>query len=128
MNNKYIVYIVLTLILVIGIVSYIFLNNQNDSSVYLKIISDEETISRMYKEGDTFECNLLGNKFKIKIEDISDKKIKLSSSEYGLFPRREDASISLIDKVKNFELNKGKQLVLALQATDVSEEITIIWE
>ena len=61
-----------------------------------------------FKEGDTFECELLGNNFTIKIEDISDKKIKLSSSKYGLFPIRENGSISLIDKVKNFELSKGE--------------------
>lgn len=128
MKNKYILYILITLFLVIGIVSYIFLNSKNDSSAYLKIICDEETISKTYKEGDTFECELLGNNFTIKIEDISDKKIKLSSSKYGLFPIRENGSISLIDKVKNFELSKGEKLVLALQATDISADITIIWE
>ncbi|MBO5478950.1 MAG: hypothetical protein J6A04_04505 [Clostridia bacterium] len=128
MNKKYIVYIVIALIFVIGIASYIFFNNKKQSSVYLKIICGEETISSTYKENDKFECNILGNNFEIKIEDISNKKIELSSSTYGLFPRREDGSISLVDKVKNFELYKGEKLILALQATDVSADIVIVWE
>lgn len=128
MNKKYIIYIVIILICFIGIVSYIFLNNQKKYSVYLKVICGEEIISNTYKKDNTFECNILGNNFQIKIEDISDKKIKLSSSTYGLFPRREDGSISLVDKVKNFELYKGEQLTLALQATDISADIVIIWE
>ena len=40
----------------------------------------------------------------------------------------EDGSISLIEKIKKFELYKGKPLVLQFQATDISENITIIWE
>ena len=39
----------------------------------------------------------------------------------------EDGSISLIEKIKKFELYKGKPLVLQFQATDISENITIIW-
>lgn len=128
MNKKYITYIVIALILVIGIIGYIFYNKQNKYSVDLKIICGEKTISSTYEVGDIFECNLLNDNFEIKIENISNEKVDLSSSDYGLFPVRENGTISLVDKVKTFELYKGKELNLALQATDVSERITIIWE
>ena len=128
MKKKYIVYIIVVLLFLIGIATYIFLNNQKKSSVYLKIVCDDKTISETYKKGSKFECNLLGNNFEIKIEDINNKKIKITSSTYGLFPRREDGSISLIDKINEFELHKGEKLTLALQATDVYKDIVIIWQ
>lgn len=63
-----------------------------------------------------------------KIDNIGENKINLSSSTYGLFPSREDGSISLIDDVKQFEFYKGKPLVLGLQVTDASYDITIVWK
>lgn len=128
MNKKYVIYIVIASILIIGLACYIFMNNPQKASAYLKITCDEETISSTYKEGDTFKCTLLGDNYEIKINNISDKKINLSSSNYGLFPIREDGSISLVDKVKKFVLYKGEILVLGLQAVDTSAKITILWE
>lgn len=115
------------MIIVIGTISYIFINN-GSKSIYLKINCGEKNLSNKYKEGDVFECNLSSSNFKIKIEDIKNNKIKLSSSNYGLYPEREDGTISLIDKIKDFELYKGKKLILKLQVTDYSNTITIDWE
>lgn len=81
-----------------------------------------------YKVGDTFECDLLGDNYKIKIVNISKNKIKLESSKYGLYPKRENDTISLTDKVKKFELYKDKELVLSTQTTDYSSNITINWK
>ena len=128
MNKKYVMYIIVALIFVIGMVSFFFLNVKDDSSVYLDINCNGDILSDEYKEKDVFECKLGGDTFRIKVEDISNKKIKLSSSDYGLFPMREDGTISLIDKVKKFELNIGEELVLVLQATDTSDNITIVWK
>lgn len=127
MNKKNIIIIIVSFI-ILGITCCLFLKNQNNSSVYLKITCDGKDVSAMYKKGDVFNCSLLGSDYKIKIDNISDKKIFLSSSDYGLFPIREDGTISLIEKVKKFELNKGKKLILGMQTTDITKDITIIWE
>lgn len=126
MKKKYIVYIIVALLFLIA--TYIFFYNQKKSYVHLKIVCGDKTISGTYKKDSKLECNLLGNDFEIKIEDINNKKIKLTSSTYGLFPRREDGSISLIDKINEFELHKGEKLTLALQTTDVYKDIVIIWQ
>ena len=104
-------------------------NMNNDiSSVYLKINCNGTDISNSFKKGENFEFDLLGKKYKITINNITENKIELKSNSYGLFPKREDGTISLIDNVDTFELYKNKKLVLSFQATDVSSNVEIIWE
>lgn len=136
MSKKNVVYLLIALILIIGTVCYILFDSKHDNGgndsdntfVSLKIVNGDEIISDQYKVGDTFQCNLLGEEFEIKIDRISDEKVKLSSSKYGLCPSNEDGTINLNAKVKKFELSKGKELDLRLQATDAGEGIIIIWE
>lgn len=130
MVKKNVLYLIVALILTIGIVCYIIFsgNNNYNTFVSLKIISNGETISGQYKVGDEFKCNVLGEEFEIKIDSISDEKVELSSSKYGLCPINEDGTINLKTKVRRFKLFKGKELDLGFQAMDVSRRIVIIWE
>ena len=103
-------------------------STETPDSVYLKIDCAGEDISNTYKIDDTFSCELLGKEYTIKLKNIEKNKIILQSSSYGLYPKRENGSISLLDKIDEFKLQKNKELVLALQVTDLSYDISIIWE
>ena len=96
--------------------------------MYLKIDCNGTDLSGMYKKGDYFTCGLSETDYEITINDIEISKIKFKSSSYGLFPVREDGTISLLDKVDEFVLNRCSELDLALQATDSNENIIIKWE
>ena len=100
----------------------------NASSVYLKINCAGNDISDTFEKGSKFECILLGKKFEITIDDITSDNVILKSNAYGLFPKRKDGTISLIQKVNTFKLQKNKKLYLQLQVTDMSWGIEIIWE
>lgn len=136
-KNKKIIYVVITIVVIIGLIlGWKLLKPSITSesvyikpeSVYLKIDCDGKDISDTYKIGDTFKCELLGKEFTIKIKNISDKKIVLKSTSYDLYPKRSNGTISLIDEVNTFNLEKNKKLILVLQATDVSSDISIIWK
>lgn len=107
-------------------------NDKNDQqpkgTVYLDIKCENKDLSGNYKVNDEISCNLLGIEYIIKIDEINDDKIKLSANEFGLYPKRDTGTISLTEKVKNFELVKDKELELVLQATDVHSSIVINWK
>ena len=117
----------LCLLIIIGVLCFIFLKKDN-KEVSLNIDCDGIDLSKTYKEGDTFECTLISEKFTLEIKTINKNEIKLHSNRTGLFPRREDNSISLIDKVEDFTLEKGEELDLALQATDVTADLKISYK
>ena len=79
------------------------------------------------KEGNTFDCRLLGTDYTFRIKSINKKNIVITSNEYGL-AKEEDNTISLIDKEKEFTIEKNKQVKLATQSTDYSESIILEWQ
>ena len=81
-------------------------STETPDSVYLKIDCAGEDISNTYKIDDTFSCELLGKEYTIKLKNIEKNKIILQSSSYGLYPKRENGSISLLDKIDEFKLQK----------------------
>lgn len=143
-NKKYIIYILIVLtIIILSLMVYKKINSKPipidtkipgceyeeikefSESVYLKIDCMGKDLSKEYKKGDSFKCTLLGEEFKITIKDIENDKILLKSSSYGLYPKREDGSISLRDKVNLFELPRCTRLDLVFQATDTNSKINI---
>lgn len=128
--KKVLLIIIPVFIAFIGVCCYLLFNSSNNKEgINLEIdCNGDVAASTSYKVGDTFTCKLLGEDFKIKIKSVSEDKIVLKANNYGLYPRRENGSISLMDKVDEFELTKGKELVLGLQATDVSSNLKINWK
>ena len=128
MNSK--VIIICSVVIIVLCAGFITVNNSsyNTSSVHLKINYGDENISKSFKKGEKFECTLLGKNFEITIANISDEKVELKSNSYGLFPQREDGSISLIDSIDTFELYKNKKLILQRQVMDASSRIEIVWK
>ena len=123
--------IIITAVLCLGV--YMYLKNPtsvtlNIKSVTLNIKYDTTEYSKTFSKGESFEFDLLGEDYKITIVNISSNKVILKANSYGLYPNREDGSISLVDNVDTFELHKDKPLVLSLQATDVSSNIEITWK
>lgn len=103
-------------------------NHQPKGTVYLDIKCENKDLSGNYKVNDEISCNLLGTEYIIKIDEINGDKIKLSANEFGLYPKRDTGTISLTEKVKNFELVKDKELELVVQVTDVHSSIVINWK
>ena len=127
MDKKIIIGIVL-LILAIGVIIFLQPKKGNNMTTNLEIKCDSKDLSGEYKEGDKINCELLGEEFTITVKNITNDSIKLTADKYGLFPERDNGTISLTDKVNEFTLTKDKPLVLSLQATDVNSHITITWK
>ena len=122
--------IVLVVIIFLGVFFLVFADKGNGSNkkINLSIDCDGIDVSGEYKKGDSFKCELLGDEFIITIKKVSGDSALLKANQYGLFPKRKDGTISLIDNVDEFELKKDKELVLAYQATDTNNEIVINWK
>ncbi len=116
--------IVIVGLLIIGLTGCV----NNNGKVTLKIDCDGKDISNKFVEGDKINCELLGDEYEITIQKVEKEKMILKANKYGLFPKREDGTYSLIDKVDEFEVEKGKPTILALQVTDVSATMTIDWK
>ena len=127
-KTKYIICISVVIVIIIGVVFALFFMNDNSEPVKLKIDCDGKDLSNTYKKGDKIECSLLGSNFQLTIRSVSDDRVVIDANSYGLCPRSDNGAIGLTSKVKRFNLYKGEQLVLALQATDVSSDIEIDWE
>ena len=127
MNKRNIIVVIaIVAVILIGIICcFIFKNSSKE--VVLEIHCGDINTSNTYKEKDSFKCKLPGEEFEITIKKINKDSVELSSSKYGLYPQREDGTISLIDKVDSFKLEKNNELILAYQATDTSENISITW-
>ena len=119
---------ILALALVVSAQFIIKNYTKNPEIAYLKINCDGNDISNIYKEGDSFNCALLNLEFKLTIKSIKNNKVKIQADKYGLYPKQEDGTISLIDNEDKFELYKNKKTILELQATDVSSTIEITYE
>lgn len=129
MNKKSIIIMIIAGVVLITSIVLLFVLKPSvgKGEANLKIDCDGKNLSKVYKAGDSFECSLAGDKFTITIKDVSDNKINLEADKYGLYPRREDGTISLVDKVKEFTLEKGDELNLELQATDSLGSLKINW-
>ncbi len=127
MNKKKLITIIVIAVIVIAIALIIVLCS-GSKEVKLNIDCNGKDISNTFKEEDTFECEILGQKNKLIIKDISSKKVKIQAEDYGLTPVKDNNTINLIEQVKDFEVVKGKELKLALQATDATGFITIKYE
>ena len=77
MKKKSIIFVVIVFVLAIFTFGYFLINGGEKESVYLSIFCDGKDLSKMYEVGDTFECSLLGESFKIKIKSKKDDKINL---------------------------------------------------
>ena len=123
--------IIMGIVLLIVLLFVVVLRpNKSDdlSNVDLKITCDGNDLSGKYKEGDSFECNIVGETYVITVKSISNDIVKLKCDKDGLYPERDEGTISLLDKIRDFELTKGKKLVLRPQVTDVSSSIEIYWK
>lgn len=87
----------------------------------------DEKKTLLISESGKYEYTLLGKKYEFSATKINDNEIEIEVSDYGLAQKKEDGSISLLDKVNNFSLKKGEKLILRTQTTDYGEEITIEW-
>lgn len=126
--NKGLIILIVILLIVIAAIVFIVINKGNkNETAYIEINCDGKDLSKEYKKGDAIDCTLLGSEFKLTIEDIKKDEIEIHADKYGLFPERDNGTISLIDKVDDFTLEKDKDLILALQATDVSSSIKLKW-
>lgn len=128
MKEKIICIIIIVCVLTISFFALRYVYSGSDKSIFLKINCGGDTITGTYKVDDQIECNLVGKEFVITIDKINEDKVKLSANNYGLFPRREDGSISLKKKIKKFELEKGKDIELVYQGTDTNKAIVIVWD
>lgn len=99
----------------------------NQNGYNLGIDCEGADLSKTYEIGGTITCQPSTREYSIVLQEEKDGKLTLKASSYGLFPEREDHSISLSDKVDTFVLEKNKKLVLREQVTDASFEIVINW-
>lgn len=70
------------------------------------------------KEGSTLEYELLGDKYKFEIVEITDSEVKITVDQYGL-----TNTDSLLSNDKDFVIEKGKKLELHTQTTDTQDTI-----
>jgi len=156
MDKKQIALIGIALAVIGAIFLVIFGSKGNYDRVALKINCNGIDLSGTYNKGESFSCKLLDEEYKLKVKTITSEKVVLESS-VGLTPVKEDSdlalsilgiepkhvgdvlstvgvvanqSIDLSKEYREFEVVKGKQLKLTIQATDVlsSEYLTIEWK
>ena len=133
MKNKKVDIIVIIVALLGALLLVIISNGKKE--VKLNINCNGTDLSGTYKKNHEFVCELLGTKYKLFIKKINNNKIFLSS-DVGLTPVDSDKTtesvnigIDLRTKYTEFEVIKGKQLVLTVQATDVhGSYLTISFE
>ena len=125
--------IILVIIIVIALIglSVVLLNKKGETeekAAYLNISINGADLSGKYRERDIFVCTFDDCKIEITVSKISDDKIQLTADSYGLYPLREDGTISLTEQINTFELVKNKPLVLCQQITDVTSQVVVSWE
>ena len=75
-----------------------------------------------------FECTLLHKRYEFTFKQLYPNKIRIDVSDYGLTKEREDGTMSLLDKVKCYTLDKGSTIKLCTQSMDHIESVIISWE
>ena len=87
--------------------------------------NDSRTIS--ISGNGKYEYTLLGKTYEFTVTVINDNEAKIDVSDYGLAQKRENGSISLLDKENRFLIKKGERIVLRTQTMDYGEEVTLKW-
>ena len=100
----------------------------NKGKGQLLINCDSEEMTVDVKKNGSFECKLLGKTYKFEITKITDKKITIETSEYGLAQASDEGSIDLLAKEKEFTITDGKETIIEPQATDVFSMLIINWK
>jgi len=78
------------------------------------------------KKGNTFDCILMDKYYSFKIKNINKDNMVIVSSDYGL-TKVKDKGISLIEKKKEFIIEKNKPVEITTQTTDYNESMIIEW-
>lgn len=78
------------------------------------------------KKGNTFDCILMDKYYSFKIKSINKDNMVIVSSDYGL-TKVKDKGISLIEKKKEFIIEKNKPVEITTQTTDYNESMIIEW-
>ena len=78
------------------------------------------------KKGNTFDCILMDKYYSFKIKSINKNNMVIVSSDYGL-TKVKDKSISLIEKKKEFIIEKNKPVEITTQTTDYNESMIVEW-
>lgn len=78
------------------------------------------------KKDNTFDCILMDKYYSFKIKSINKDNMVIVSSDYGL-TKVKDKSISLIEKKKEFIIEKNKPVEITTQTTDYNESMIIQW-
>lgn len=79
------------------------------------------------KKGNSFKCKLLSTNYKFKIKSIDKDKVIITVNDYGLAKVKEDKTIDLLSKEKEFTINKSELVEIRTQSMDYSESIRIEW-
>lgn len=78
------------------------------------------------KKGNTFDCILMNKYYSFKIKSINKNNMVVVASDYGL-TKVKDEGISLIEKKKEFTIEKNKPVEITTQTTDYNESMIIEW-
>ena len=78
------------------------------------------------KEGNSFDCDLLGKNYNFKIKKIYKDNIVVTTSSYGL-TKVQDKKIDFKSKEKEFIIEKNKEVELTTQKKDSNESVLIEW-
>ena len=79
------------------------------------------------KTGNTFTCELMNNEYKFTIDSIKDDIVTLKVNKVGLTKYNDNGTINLMKEIKEFKVEKEKELNLTTQTEDYSEYIIISW-
>ncbi len=126
--NKNLILVGLCISVLCIIFAFVLFVNKGPASVYLDIDCNGISASGVYEKGDSFKCVLLTNEYEITVDKITKDIVYLKASDYGLCAQTDRGTISLMAKEKDFELKKGKQLILRAQATEVVSKMMINWK
>lgn len=97
----------------------------NYKSVDIKCHTDN-TYRITLKKGNTFDCILMDKYYSFKIKNINKDNMVIVASDYGL-TKVKDESSSLIEKKKEFIIEKNKPVEITTQSMDYSETMIIEW-
>ena len=78
-------------------------------------------------QGNSFKCKILSTDYKFEIKAVTGDSVMIEASDFGLSKEDENGSISLLDKEKEFSIEKGKKTKLVSQSMDYNESITFEW-
>ena len=97
----------------------------NYKSVDIKCHTDN-TYRITLKKGNTFDCILMDKYYSFKIKNINKNNMIIVASDYGLTKVKGKDS-SLIEKKKEFIIEKNKPVEITTQSMDYSETMIIEW-